>query len=88
MLKQILRAVIFLTQMILLCVWCFYIGTIFAVITLVIGFFIGFYGGGWHDFFIGLYWCAAHVMCLPFVGLYKLLYGADEWYKSETFFGI
>jgi hypothetical protein len=85
MVKEILKGAIFITQMIAICCWCFFLGSAFAGITLIIGFAIGYLGGGWYDFLVGLFWCLAHFVSFPFSWLYKSVYGVDDWYESEVF---
>lgn len=86
--KQILRAIIFLAQIVALCIWCFYLGSIMSVFMLVVGFVCGLMGGGYSEFWGSVFLCVGHVAFLPFCWLYKKLYGVDKWYKSETFFGL
>lgn len=86
--KYILRATISITQMIALCLWCFFLGSILGVFMVVAGFFTGLMSGEYGEFWGGVAWCFGHFAFLPFTWLYRNIYGNDEWYKSETLFGI
>lgn len=85
--KYIFRLVIEGLQIVAACLWCFYLGTVLGVLMLVIGAGIGFKGGGWNDFFGGVLWCLGQTLPFVFAWIYRKLYGADEWVRSETFLG-
>lgn len=86
--KAFLKAIIYLTQLITCCVWCFFLGSILGTVMLIIGFFTGLQSGVWDEFYFGVFFVFCHLISLPFSFTYKKIYGSDEWFKSETFFGI
>lgn len=79
--KYLLRAVIEMLTSIAVCCFSFYVGTIFFVLHLWIGFFQGLIIDDWTNFFIGLLGCLGHVAFIPFQYLYYRFYGEDKWYK-------
>lgn len=85
--RFLFRVAISLLQYTAAAAWCFFFGTFFAVAILVIGFFIGVGGGGWADFHIGGAWILCHFAWFPLCVVYRVIYGEDEWYETETFFG-
>ena len=86
--KTIFRLLIEATQLIAICLWCFYIGTAFGVFMLIVGFVIAMMGGGWDECLGGALWCIGQVVPVLLSWGYKKAYGSDDWFKSETFFGI
>ena len=74
--------------MIAVCLWCFFLGTVLGCFMLVLGFIAGVMGDGWNDFLGGALWCLGQIAPIFFSWLYRKIYGADEWLKSETFFGV
>lgn len=55
---------------------------------LVVGFITGLMGGGYGEFFGGVLWCSGQLIPLLLSWVYKRFYGADDWYKRETFFVV
>lgn len=55
---------------------------------LVVGLVTGIMGNGWNEFLGGALWCLGQTLPFVFAWIYKRIYGADEWLKSETFLGV
>lgn len=84
--KNIVRFLIQASQMLAVCLWCFFLGTATGLLMLIVGFIAGCKEGEFGLFYAGICWNLGQLLPILISAFYRNVFGVDEWLKNESFF--